>query len=188
VDLDKISKQAANMAKHAADIAEIVDLDKVSKQASELVPGRGWDFDRIAKQAVDMAEQAAYVAERLAAVADAARGKGARSGGGGGVGRWLLLPAAGVVVYAVAKSGSGVRDRAKDLAREATERASEIQDLHLVGRVKEVAGLGDDGQDGGGRMKSADRSTRSPDSDELERNRRERAQRRQRRRTESTSG
>jgi hypothetical protein len=186
VDLDKISKQAANMAKHAADIAEIVDLDKVSKQASELVPGRGWDFDRIAKQAVDMAEQAAYVAERLADVADAVRGKGARSGGG--VGRWLLLPAAGVVVYAVAKSGSGVRDRAKDLAREATERASEIQDLHLVGRVKEVAGLGDDGQDGGGRMKSAERSTRSPDSDELERNRRERAQRRQRRRTESTSG
>jgi hypothetical protein len=136
------------------------------------------DFNKISKQAAD-------VAERVADVADAARGKGPRKSGGGG--RWLLLPAAGAAVYAVAKSSSDLPRRAKDLVGQVKERASEMPDLDLLGRVKEVAGLADDGQEPHrSGEQSAGRSARNSDLGDLERNRRERAKRRERRR-ESTS-
>jgi hypothetical protein len=136
------------------------------------------DFNKISKQAAD-------VAERVADVADAARGEGPRKSGGGRWfgGRWLLLPAAGAAVYAVARRGSDVPRRAKDLVGQVKERASEIPDLDLLDRVTEVTGLADDGQAARQRgEQSASRRSRNSDLAELERIRRERAERRERRR------
>lgn len=137
------------------------------------------DFNKISKQAAD-------VAERVADVADAARGKGPRKSGGGG--RWLLLSAAGAAVYAVAKRGSDVPRRAKDLVGQVKERASEMPDLDLIDRVTEVTGLADDGQ--AARQpgeQSASRRSRNSDLAELERIRRERAERRERRRERASA-
>jgi hypothetical protein len=141
------------------------------------------DFNKISKQAAD-------VAERVADVADAARGEGPRKSGGGRWfgGRWLLLPAAGAAVYAVARRGSDVPRRAKDLVGQVKERASEIPDLDLLDRVTEVTGLADDGQAARQRgEQSASRRSRNSDLAELERIRRERAERRERRRERTSA-
>ena len=141
------------------------------------------DFNKISKQAAD-------VAERVADVADAARGEGPRKSGGGRWfgGRWLLLPAAGAAVYAVARRGSDVPRRAKDLVGQVKERASEMPDLDLLDRVKEVTGLADDGQAARQRgEQSASRRSRNSDLAELERIRRERAERRERRRERASA-
>jgi hypothetical protein len=141
------------------------------------------DFNKISKQAAD-------VAERVADVADAARGEGPRKSGGGRWfgGRWLLLPAAGAAVYAVARRGSDVPRRAKDLVGQVKERASEIPDLDLLDRVTEVTGLADDGQAARQRgEQSASRRSRNSDLAELERIRRERAERRERRRERASA-
>ena len=137
------------------------------------------DFNKISKQAAD-------VAERIADVADAARGEGLRKSGSGG--RWLLLPAAGAAVYAVARRRSDVPRRAKDLVGQVKERASEMPDLDLLDRVKEVTGLADDGQAARQRgEQSAGRRSRNSDLAELERIRRERAERRERRRERTSA-
>jgi hypothetical protein len=141
------------------------------------------DFNKISKQAAD-------VAERVADVADAARGEGPRKSGGGRWfgGRWLLLPAAGAAVYAVARRGSDVPRRAKDLVGQVKERASEMPDLDLLDRVKEVTGLADDGQAARQRgEQSASRRSRNSDLAELERIRRERAERRESRRERTSA-
>jgi hypothetical protein len=62
-------------------------------------------------------------AERLSNVADAAAGKHKANMG---TTRWLLLPAAGAALYAVAKSDF-VTSRAKGALDGATSRASELQ-------------------------------------------------------------
>jgi hypothetical protein len=132
--------------------------------------GKGWGATSEEEDAGPMADlhklskQLAEAAERLADVADAARGQRSRRSGAI---RWVLLPAAGAVAYAAAKSGLKGSARAKDGAREARERASELPDLDLLGRVKEVVG--------------------QPDSDQLERNRKDRAKRRQRRRASTSA-
>jgi hypothetical protein len=139
------------------------------------------DFNKISKQAAD-------VAERVADVADAARGEGPRKSGGGGGGRWLLLPLAGAAVYAVAKRGSDVPSRAKELVGQVRERASELPDLDLLDRVKEVTGLADDGQAARQRgEQSAGGRSRDSDLAELERIRRERAERRESRRERASA-
>lgn len=141
------------------------------------------DFNKISKQAAD-------VAERVADVADAARGEGPRKSGGGRWfgGRWLLLPAAGAAVYAVARRGSDVPRRAKDLVGQVKERASEMSDLDLLDRVTEVTGLADDGQAARQRgEQSASRRSRNSDLAELERIRRERAERREMRRERTSA-
>jgi hypothetical protein len=141
------------------------------------------DFNKISKQAAD-------VAERVADVADAARGEGPRKSGGGRWfgGRWLLLPAAGAAVYAVARRGSDVPRRAKDLVDQVKERASGMPDLDLLDRVKEVTNLADDGQAARQRgEQSASRRSRNSDLAELERIRRERAGRRESRRERTSA-
>jgi hypothetical protein len=65
------------------------------------------------------------LAERLSNVADAAAGN--HKADGMVAKRWLLLPAAGAVLYAVAKSDF-VTSRAKGALDGATTRASELQD------------------------------------------------------------
>ena len=133
------------------------------------------DFNKISKQAAD-------VAERVADVANAARGKGPRKSGGGG--RWLLLPAAGAAVYAVAKRGSDVPRRAKDLVDQVKERAPELPDLDLLDRVKEVTGLADEdeGAHQTGEKTDGGRRSGSAGGSELEQSLRERAKRREKRR------
>jgi len=70
------------------------------------------------------------LAERLEDVADAANGKGIRRGSFGT--RWLILPAAGAGLYALATSGSFSR-QAKDMMDQAKTRASELPDDLMKG-------------------------------------------------------
>jgi hypothetical protein len=88
-------------------------------------------------------EQMIHAAERLADVADAAEGKGARSGGGVGT-RWLLLPAAGAGLYALATRRSFQR-QAKDVLQQAKARASELPE-DLLSRVQQTTGKATNGQ------------------------------------------
>ena len=97
-----------------------------------------------------LSKQVADVAERLGDVADAARGQRSRRSGAM---RWVVLPLAGAVAYAVAKRG--LKGQGKDVAREARR----TPDSDLLGRVKDVVGV----------------------ADQLERNREDRAKRRRRR-------
>jgi hypothetical protein len=95
------------------------------------------------------------VSKQVADVADAARGQRTRRSGAM---RWVVLPLAGAMAYAVAKRGLKGPARPKDAASEA-RRTPEQPDSDLLGRVKEVVGV----------------------TDQLERNREDRAKRRRRR-------
>ena len=86
-----------------------------------------------------VSERMIDLAERFADVADAAQGKGIRRGRVGA--RWLLLPAAGAGLYALATSGSFSR-QAKSVMNQAKERAADLPD-DLVGRVQQTTGRTD---------------------------------------------
>jgi hypothetical protein len=86
------------------------------------------DIDKFSKQVIDLAE-------RLADVADAAKGKGIRRGSIGT--RWVLLPAAGAGLYALATSDSFAR-RTKDAVNQAKARASDLPD-DLLNRVRQAS-------------------------------------------------
>jgi hypothetical protein len=74
-------------------------------------------------------------AERLDGMADAAKGKG--TGRGSLTPRWwLILPAAGAGLYALATNGSFAR-QAKGVMDQAKTRASELPE-DLIGRVREA--------------------------------------------------
>jgi hypothetical protein len=82
-----------------------------------------------------LSEQVIEFAERASAMSDAAQGKKAvRSRG---LGRWLLLPAAGAGLYAMAKNKTVTR-RAKGAMDDAKARASELPD-ELLGRVRQTS-------------------------------------------------
>jgi hypothetical protein len=78
-------------------------------------------------------ERVIDLAERLEDVADAAEGKGRRRSGSGA--RWLILPAAGAGLYALATNGSFTR-QAKDMVDQAKTRATELPD-DLMGRIRQ---------------------------------------------------
>ena len=82
------------------------------------------------------------VAERFADVVEAMQGKGARKGSADA--RWLILPAAGAAVYALATSSSNTARRTRGLMRRAKDRATDLPDTVLFDRVKEVTGLTDE--------------------------------------------
>lgn len=103
-------------------------------------------------------KQVADVAERLADVADAARGQRSRRSGAMG---WVVLPLVGAMAYAAAKRGL---KGPEDVAGEA-RRTPEQPDFDLLGRVKEVVGV----------------------AEQLERNRDDRAKRRRRRRASASA-
>ena len=93
-------------------------------------------------------------------VADAAKGKGIRKGSFGS--HWLILPAAGAGLYALATSGSFTR-QAKNVMNQAKTRASELPD-DLMSRVrqtsqKSASGSGGQGR-GNGNARRQPRSTR----------------------------
>jgi hypothetical protein len=77
------------------------------------------------------------VAERFADVVDSAQGRGPRKSTGA---RWLILPVAGAAAYALATSSSGMARRTRKLMRRAKDRATDLPDAELFGRVKEVTG------------------------------------------------
>jgi hypothetical protein len=87
------------------------------------------DIYKFSDRVVDMGE-------RLADVADAVQGKGNRRGGGGV--RWLILPAAGIGLFALGTSRSFTR-QAKSIFNQAKERASDLPE-DLVGRVQQATG------------------------------------------------
>jgi hypothetical protein len=117
------------------------------------------------------------VAERFADVVEAAQGRGARKGGAGA--KWLLLPAAGASAYALVTSSSSVARQTRRLIRRATDRATDLPDADLFGRVKEVTGLAEQRPSGGGRQ--AQTATQSQ-------NRRRRASQTKHRRKTTSSG
>jgi len=81
-------------------------------------------------------ERVIELAERTSAVADAAQGRHMRRGPTRM--RWLLLPAAGAGLYALATSGSFTR-QAKSVMTQAKERAADLPE-ELVERAQEVTG------------------------------------------------
>ena len=101
------------------------------------------DIHKFSEQVIDWAE-------RLEDVADAAKGKGNRRGSLGR--RWLLLPAAGAGLYALATSGSFAR-QAKDVMGQAKTRASELPD-DLLSRIRQTSQKSTSGNGGkGGRQR-----------------------------------
>jgi hypothetical protein len=94
------------------------------------------DMNRFSERMIDLAE-------RFADVVDAAEGRGQRKSGMGA--RWLVLPAAGAVTYALATSSSGMARKTRALMRRAKDRATDLPDTDLFNRVKEVSSLAEDG-------------------------------------------
>lgn len=116
------------------------------------------------------------VAERFADVVDSAQGHGPRKGGIGA--KWLILPAAGAAAYALATSSSNVARQARKAMVRAKDRASDLPDADLFGRVKEVTGLAEETSSGSGsRAQTARRSQ----------NRRRTSQTQRRRKTTSST-
>lgn len=96
-------------------------------------------------------------AERLEGVADAAQGK--RTGRGGLGARWIILPAAGAGLYALARSGSFTR-QAKDVMDQAKSRASELPE-DLMGRIRQTPQRSSPGNGGQNRRTSSTRKSSS---------------------------
>lgn len=110
------------------------------------------------------------MAERFADVVDAAQGRGARKGGNGA--RWLILPAAGAGVYALATSSSAFARRTRKLMSRAKDRATDLPDSDLFGRVKEVTGVEQSNSGSSARTQTARRSpTRRSRSGQTQRRR-----------------
>jgi len=80
-----------------------------------------------------LSERVIEYAERASAMADAAQGK--KRIRSAGLARWLILPAAGAGLYAMARSTSVTR-QAKDAMTEVKSRATELPD-ELLGLVRE---------------------------------------------------
>jgi hypothetical protein len=114
------------------------------------------------------------VAERFADVVDSAQGKGARKSGHGA--RWLLLPVAGASAYALATSSSSMARKTRQLMSRAKDRATDLPDTDLLGRVKEVTGVAEQSESTSGRRTQRTRS----------RNGRRRSQTQRRRKTTAT--
>lgn len=84
-----------------------------------------------------LSERIVLVGERLGNIADAAQGSETKTRRRA---RWLLLPAVGAGIYALATNGSLTRR-----AKEARDRASELPD-DLMGRLQRSATSGADGR------------------------------------------
>jgi hypothetical protein len=89
------------------------------------------DINKFSEQLID-------VSERFADAVDGAQGRGPRKSGPGV--RWLILPAAGAAAYALATSRSSLARQTRGLMRRAKDRATDLPDAELLGRVKEATG------------------------------------------------
>lgn len=86
------------------------------------------DINKLSEQVIDLAE-------RLADMSDAAKGKGSRRRSLGR--QWVVLPAAGAGLYALATSGAFTR-QARDVMNQAKARASELPD-DLISRIRQTS-------------------------------------------------
>ena len=117
-----------------------------------------------------MSEGLVDMAERFADVVDAAQGRGGRKASGGA--KWLILPAAGAGVYALATSSSALARRTRKLMSRARDRATDLPDSDLFGRVKEVTGTEQSTSSRSGGTQSARRKpTRRSSSSQSQRRR-----------------
>jgi hypothetical protein len=105
------------------------------------------DVHKFSERVIDMAE-------RLEDVADAVQGKGKSRGGVST--RWLLLPAAGAGLYALATNNSFGR-HAKGVIDQAKTRASELPE-DLMGRIRQTSRT-QSTANGGTRQSSSRRKT-----------------------------
>jgi hypothetical protein len=87
-----------------------------------------------------LSERVIEYAERASAMSDAAQGK--KRIRTGGMARWLLLPAAGAGLYAMARSKAVTR-QAKGALDEAKSRAAELPDelLSVVRQASKTSGV-----------------------------------------------
>jgi hypothetical protein len=129
-----------------------------------------------------MSEGLIDLAERFADVVDAAQGRGSRKAGNGV--KWLILPAAGAGVYALATSSSAFARRTRKLMSRAKDRATDLPDSDLFGRVKEVTGTEQRVSGSSGRTQTA-RRTQTERRGQTRRSRSGQTQRR--RKTKSTA-
>src|ERR671910_274388 len=106
------------------------------------------DVNRFSEGLIDMAE-------RFADVVESAQGHGPRKAGGGA--KWLILPAAGAGAYALATSSSSLARQTRKLMSRAKDRATDLPDADLFGRVKEVTGVEQSTSGSSGRTQSARR-------------------------------
>ena len=121
-------------------------------------------------EAKKMSEGLIDFAERFADVVDAAQGRGARKASGGA--KWLILPAAGAGVYALATSSSAFARRTRKLMSRAKDRATDLPDADLFGRVKEVTGVEQSASSSSRRTQSTrQRQTRRSGSGQTQRRR-----------------
>ena len=119
------------------------------------------DMQKLSERMVDLAE-------RFADVTDAAHGRDKKRKMRA---RWLVLPAAGAGLFALGTSGSFTR-RAKDVVSQAKDRATDLPDADLFGRVKEVTGTEQSTSSASGRTQSARRrQTRRTSSSQNQRRR-----------------
>ena len=118
----------------------------IEKGVSEMA-----DVHKFSEQVIDLAE-------RLEDVADAAKGKGVRRGSFGS--RWVILPAAGAGLYALATRGSFAR-QAKGVMNQAKTRASELPD-DLLSSVRQTSQKSATAS--GGRARSQTSSSRKTNS------------------------
>jgi hypothetical protein len=89
------------------------------------------DINKFSERLID-------ASERFADVVDGAQGRGPRKSGIGA--RWLILPAAGAAAYGLVTSSSSLARQTRRLMRRAKDRATDLPDAELFGRVKEVTG------------------------------------------------
>lgn len=108
------------------------------------------DIEKFSNQIIDYAE-------RMVDVADAAKGKGSRHGGPGL--RWMVLPAVGAGMYALATSNSFGR-RTKDVMEQAKARASDLPE-DLLNRVRQTSNGRAGNASAGGTQKRSRASNRS---------------------------
>jgi hypothetical protein len=125
------------------------------------------DINKFSEQLID-------VSERFADAVDGAQGRGPRKSGPGV--RWLILPAAGAAAYALATSRSSLARQTRGLMRRAKDRATDLPDAELLGRVKEATGSSSSSS------RSSSSSSRSSGQ-----NRRRRTSQNQRRRKATTA-
>jgi hypothetical protein len=107
------------------------------------------DVNRFSEGLIDLAE-------RFADVVESAQGHGPRKGSSGA--KWLILPAAGAGAYALATSSSSLARQTRKLMSRAKDRATDLPDADLFGRVKEVTGLAESPSGSGDGTQSARRS------------------------------
>ena len=98
-----------------------------------------------------LSESMIDVAERFADIVDAAQGKGGRKSGLDL--KWWLLPAAGAAAWVVT-STSGAARRTRKLMGQAKDRATDLPDAALFGRVMEVTGLAEESPSSGQNRRS----------------------------------